>query len=571
MGCTDREGQGWHFNGIALSGAARQRCGMLECDLGHASWPVLQVTKHRHPMTIVSELFQEATERRSPPANTRTDSMRRNIPGVIGLVACLLSIVALLGLIANGYSLKTFSGAFAIQLTIAVAIVGMFFAWREGARIISIMREDYLKRSFPNQPWLWRLDWSRRVSVAPKSTQHYTAAVAAAWNLGITPLAVACTSSAAKSSPSFVLSVAAILVGAALFFYALYRIWFTARLDNPELRIHTNPARPGQAFECTLGVPGFGEGIRWSSELVCLCSRVESLRSGSRYTTRTVVTEVWKQTFVPLVARSLRGAALALKFVIGRHAPATGYFHGGNWRWVVRVQGRNKAGVVRFSREYEVPMHREVLSETAESAGRLDTGAFISGAGWRGKIDVPTMLNALKESGIRFSKGGVIYPNELWDQEPLVRLHATINKVCLGIFCSAVVGATLVMLVAPWYWSAPFVLLAIAAGVGYGIAFYVRHHRYAVIFHTVGVTRRNWLLSRQWDTTVPWSKIQSVVWKSSAGLAGSIPEGESFRQLVINPDDRKTRLVLSPALANSVAAEALVRLLRTATRRGTSG
>lgn len=496
--------------------------------------------------------------------------MRRNIPGVIGLVTFLLSVTTLFGLIANGYSLNTFAGAIAIQVTIAAAVGGLFFAWREGARLIAIMRGDYLKRSFPNQPWLWRLDWSRRVSVAPKSTKHYTAAVAAAWNLGITPIAVACTYSATKSSALFLLAVGAILVGAALFIYALYRIWFSARLDNPVLRMHTNPARPGQPFECTLGVPGFGEGIRWSSELVCLCARVESLRDSSRYTTRTVVTEVWRQTFAPLAARSLRGTALALRFIIGPNAPATGYFHGGTWRWVVRVQGRNKAGVVRFAREYEVPMHRETTNIGAESVSRLNPEVSSAGAGVGPKIDVPAMMNALKESGIRFSKGGVIYPNELWDQVPLMRLHATINKVCMGTFCSAVAGATGVTFAAAWYWAAPFALLALAASVGYGIAFYVRHHRYAVIFHTNGVTRRNWLLSRQWDTTVPWSKIQSVVWKSTAGVAGSIQECEAFRQLVINPDDRKTCMVLSPALANRVAAEALVRLLRTATRRSTS-
>lgn len=498
--------------------------------------------------------------------------MRRNLSGIFGALVFLLAFVALLGLIANGYSLKTLPGALAIQVALAATVGGVFFAWRDGARLAAAMREEYLKRSFPNQPWLWRLDWARRISAPSTTSKNYTAAVAAAWNLGITPIAVACTYSVAKSSALFFLSLIGILIGAALFFYAVYHIWYAVHLDNPVLRIHTNPARPGQAFECTLGVPGFDEGIRWSSELVCLCSRTESLRSGSRFTTRSVVTEVWKQSFVPLVARSLRGVALALRFIIGPNAPATGYLHGGTWRWIVRVQGRNKAGIVRFAQEYEVPMHRELLDAT-EGASRLNsTAASIhTGAGPKGKLDVPAMLNALKTSGIRFSRGGVIYPDELWNQAPLMRLHAMINKTCVAVFCGSSVCATLMTLIAPWYWAAPFVLLALAAGIGYGVAFYVRNHRYAVIFNKEGVTRRSWLLSRQWDTTVPWSNIQSVVWKSSTGLAHRGVEGGAFRQLVINPDDRKTCLVLSPALANDVAAEALVRLLRTATRHSTSG
>lgn len=496
--------------------------------------------------------------------------MRNNVTGAIGGVVFLLAMVVLLELIANGYNLKTFPGAFVIQGALAAAVGGVFFAWRDGARIAAALREDYLKRSFPSQPWLWRLDWSRRVSVAPKPTKHYTAVIAAAWNLGITPIAIACTYTVAKSSLLFLLAVLTIVVGVALFCYAMYRIWYVARLDNPALRIHTNPARPGQAFECTLGVPGFGEGIRWSSELACLCSRVETARSGIRYTTRTIVTEVWKQSFVPLVARTRRGAALALKYTVGPNAPATGYSHGGTWRWVVRVQGRNKTGILRFSREYEVPMHRDAL-DTVAVPNQAPSGAANApaGAAFGMRADVPTMLGALKASGIRFSKGGVIYPDELWNQAPLVRLHATLNKACVGAFAGAGVSSVLLLVFAPWYWALPFVLLALGGAIGYGVAFYLRHRRYAVIFHKEGVTRRNWLLSRQWDTTVPWSNIQSVVWKTPIALVEHTG-GESFRQLIINPDDRKTCLVLSPVLANNAVAEALVSLLRSATRHGTS-
>lgn len=494
--------------------------------------------------------------------------MHSSVRGSIGVVVFLLAVVALLGLIAHGYSLKTFSGAFVIQSVLAVAVGGVFFAWREGARIVAAMREDYLKRSFPNQPWLWRLDWSRRISVAPRSTKHYTAAAAAGWNLAVTPLAIASTYTIAKSSVLFPLAILAIVVGAGLFMYALYRIWFAAQRDNPALRIHTNPARPGQTFECTLGVPGFGEGIRWSSELVCVCSRVEASRSGIRYSACTVVTEVWKQSFTPLVAPTRRGAALALKYTVGPNAPATGYSHGGTWRWVVRVQGRNKAGVVRFSREYEIPMHRDTLDGAAvPERVHIRSASPQTGTASAAGFDVSTMLNALKASGIRFSKGGVVYPDELWNQAPLVHLHSMINKICAGTLGAAAVLALIVMVLAPWYWASPFMLVGLAAAVGYGLGFYLRHHRYAVIFHKEGVTRRNWLLSRQWDTTIPWSNIKSVVWKTPLTLMDDT-DGK-LRQLIINPDDRKTCLVLSPALANNIAAEALVRLLRSATRHGT--
>lgn len=83
------------------------------------------------------------------------------------------------------------------------------------------------------------------------------------------------------------------------------------------------------------------------------------------------------------------------------------------------------------------------------------------------------------------------------------------------------------------------------------------------MFHQAEVTRRSSLLSKRWDTTIPWTSIQCVVWRSSAGGVNT----PSYRQLIINPDDRRTRLVLSPAIANRDAAEALVRLLQNITRR----
>lgn len=496
--------------------------------------------------------------------------MRKSVRGYIGVVVFLLALVALLGLIAHGYTLKNYTGALAIQCVLVVAVVGVFFAWREGARVVSAMREDYLKRSFPNQPWLWRLDWSRRVSVAPRPARHYTAAAAAGWNLAITPLAIATAYMTEKSSVLFPLAIFSIVVGGALFSYALYRIWFAARRDNPALRIHTNPARPGQNFECTLSVPSFGEGLRWSSELACLCSRVEATRSGIRFGTRTIVSEVWKQTFSPLVAPTRRGAALALKYAIGPHAPATGYSHGGTWRWVVRVQGRNKAGMVRFSREYEVPMHRDTTDGVAAPERVNVKSTTSANAGAAGTVhDAAALLGALKASGIRVSKGGVIYPDELWNQAPLVRLHKTIHNICVGALGVSGVSGALTMAFAPWYWVAPFILVGLTAVIGCGIGFYLRHHRYAVIFHQEGVTRRSWILSREWDTTIPWRNVKSIVSRAPLTLGDDACD-TTLRQLIINPDDRKTSLVLSPALANNKAAEALIRLLRTATRHGTS-
>ena len=185
------------------------------------------------------------------------------------------------------------------------------------------------------------------------------------------------------------------------------------------------------------------------------------------------------------------------------------------------------------------------------------------------KLSVAAMLNELKATGIRFSKGGMIYPDELWIHEPLIRLHANINKACIPTFCVSVVAAIGTVVSAPWYWAVPTTLLALTAGAGFGAAFYVRHHRYSVLFSKEGITRRSRLLSRSWQKTIPWDRIQSVVWKSLAadGRAGSI---NSYRQLVINPDDRNTRLTLSPALDNHSAAEALVQLLDNITVNATT-
>lgn len=522
--------------------------------------------------------------------------MRDRIHCLFGIFVFLLGIGALFQLIADGNNVYAMPGVFFIQAALSFIVAGVFLAWRYGARVMDEMRAEYLKRSFPNQPWLWRLDWSRRISTVAKSSKNVTAWFATGWNLAVTPIAIALFHDAPLTRIDFYFWGVTIATGLALFFYAMYRIWYRERLEFPPLRLHTNPGRPGRAVECTLGVPGFGDGIRWTSELVCVHTRSESVKVQTRYTVRKVVEEVWKQTFNPLVARSPRGAALALRFVLDKDIPAMGTYNGGQCRWVVRILGRSKGGVVRFAHEYEVPVLGNILvsaparASNAAPAPVVDDGLQLvrdgaddkvgrkpaavawsepSGQFTAKKPSVAAILNELKATGIRFSKGGMIYPDELWSHEPLVRLHANINKVCVPIFCVAAIAAIGTLYSAPWFWALPLVLLALAAGAGFGAAFYIRHHRYSVLFSKEGITRRSRLLSRSWQKTIPWDRIQSVVWKSLAaeGRAGSM---NSYRQLVINPDDRNTRLILSPALDNHLAAEALVQLLDNITVNATA-
>lgn len=517
--------------------------------------------------------------------------MQDKILSLLGLAIFLLGIGTVLGLMANGHSLNGFPGVFFIQAALTVAVCGVFVAWRHGARVVLALRADYLKRSFPNQPWMWRLDWARRVSAVAKSTKNVTAWLAASWNLIVTPLALALMSNTTQAHIGFYSCGAVAATGVILFFYALYRVWYRVRLDYPELRLHTNPGRLGRSFECTLGVPGLGDGVRWNSEMVCLYSRIESVKVQTRYFTQPVAEEVWKQSFSPLAARSRRGAALALRYLIPSNAPVSGPYKQGQCRWVVRVQGRNKAGVLRFSHEYDVPVYRNALEParavqatpapvkglalqqdaSLNASGRKAAASVAPQAGvaYAANVDVPKMLGALKATGIRFTKGGVIYPDALWNHKPLIRLHAKINTICLRTLCGALALTASLVVFAPWYWAAPGILVALAAGIGYAVAFYVRHHRYSVIFGADGITRRSSLLSRQWEKTVPWSKIQTVVWKVSAGREGAQKLG-GYRQLVINPDDQKTRLVLSPAIANHDAAEALVKLTDSMARQFTA-
>lgn len=526
-----------------------------------------------------------------PAMSGSTSQMRDRIQCTFGVFVFLIGIGALFALIADGYNLYALPGVFFIQAALSFIIAGVFFAWRHGVRVIEVMREEYLRRSFPNQPWLWRLDWSRRVSTIVKSSKNVTAWFATGWNLAVTPIAIAMVHDAPLSRIDFYFWGVTIAMGFALFLYATYRIWYRARLEFPPLRLHTNPGRPGRPVECTLAVPGFSDGIRWTSELVCLHTRSETVKVQTRYTVRKVVEKVWQQTFNPLVARSPRGAVLALRFVLGNDIPAMGEYNGGLCRWVVRVQGRSKGGVVRFAHEYDVPVIGNILvaaptrvaaaapaataTATADGGLQLQREPVDDQSGWRPaavvssepamqfaakKLDVAAVLSELKATGIRFSKGGVIYPDELWSHEPLLSLHATINKLCVPTFCFAVMAAVAVVVTAPWYWALPPALLALTSAAGFGAAFYIRHHRYSVLFSKEGITRRSRLMSRSWQKTIPWDRIQSVVWKSlsASGRAGGI---NSYRQLIINPDDRNTRLVLSPALDNHLAAEALVKLL----------
>lgn len=527
--------------------------------------------------------------------------MRDRIQCMVAICVFLLGVGALLQLIADGNNVYAMPGVFFIQAALSFIVAGVFVAWRHGARVIDEMREEYLRRSFPNQPWLWRLDWSRRISTVEKSSKNVTAWFATGWNLAVTPIAIALLHETPPTRIDFYFLSVTIVVGFALFLYAMYRIWYRERLEFPPLRLHTNPGRPGRTVECTLGVPGFGDGIRWASELVCVYTRTETVKVQTRYTVKKIVEELWKQTFTPLVARSPRGAALALRFLLGSEIPAMGAYNGGLCRWVVRIQGRSKGGEIRFAHEYEVPVLGNILVSPPVVSARAAAAAPIAKdglqlvddpvddkSGWRPaavlssdpkvqfcaqftakKPSVATILNELKATGIRFSKGGMIYPDELWRHEPLISLHANVNKICVPTFCVAVVAALGTAICAPWFWALPFVLLALAAGAGFGAAFYIRHHRYCVLFSKAGITRRSRLLSRSWQKTIPWNRIQSVVWKSLAtdGRAGSMT---SYRQLVINPDDRTTRLTLSPALDNHSTAEALVQLLNNITVNATT-
>jgi len=527
--------------------------------------------------------------------------MRDRIRCAVGIFVCLLGIGALFQLIADGNNVYAMPGVFFIQAALSFIVAGVFVAWRHGAREFAVMREEYLRRSFPNQPWLWRLDWSRRMSTVAKSSKNVTAWFATGWNLAITPIAIALLHETPPARIDFYFLSVTIAIGFALFLYAMYRIWYRECLEFPPLRLHTNPGRPGRPVECTLGVPGFADGIRWASELVCVYTRTETLKVQTRYTVQKILEEVWKQSFTPLVARSPRGTALALRFLLGSDIPAMGAYKGGLCRWIVRVQGRSKGGVIRFAHEYEVPVLGNILvsspvvhaSATAAAPIAVDSLQLVDDpvedkSGWRPaavlssdsrvqfcvqstakKPSVAAILNELKATGIRFSKGGMIYPDELWRHEPLVSLHANINKICVPTFCVAVVAALGAVMYAPWFWALPLILLALAAGAGFGAAFFIRHHRYCVLFSKAGITRRSRLLSRSWQKTIPWNRIQSVVWKSlvADGRSGRI---SSYRQLVINPDDRNTRLTLSPALDNHLAAEALVQLLSNITVNATT-
>lgn len=508
----------------------------------------------------------------------------------VGLFIALLAVAALFGLFAHGYDVSATPGVFIVQGVLIAMIAGVYIAWQHGAVVLRAVRAEYLKRSFPNQPWLWRLDWSCRISVARKSTKNIAAWIAAIWNLGVTPLAVTGVYATTPADASFPLSALSIVIGVALFLYALYRMWYRAHLDNPPLRLHTNPGRPGNAFECTLGVSGFNDNTKWTSELLCIYTRTESIKIQSRYTSRTIVEERWKSPFAPLAARSPRGTALALRFSIPKNAPATGTYRQGQCHWVVRIEGRTKNGFVNFSREYDVPMHRSVLEfsqpQTAATAVvptntsglQLIAKQFDNHRDWQtvalrdsaqanavrkpaatSPTSIPAMLNALKASGILFTAGGVVYPTELWNQTSLARLYDVITRASIGVFVAAAALAVAAAALAPWYCVIPFVLLAMGATAGFAAAFFLRHHRYSVTFGKHGVTRRSQLLTRRWQTTIPWGEIHSVVWK--AAVAGRTDATTAtLRQLVINPDDRSTRLVLSPAIGCRNAVDALVHL-----------
>lgn len=508
----------------------------------------------------------------------------------IGLLIALLAVSALFGLFAHGYDISSAPGVFIVQGVLVAIIAGVYIAWQHGALLLRAVRAEYLKRSFPNQPWLWRLDWSCRTSMARKSTKNITAWIAAIWNLGVTPIAVTGVYTTTPADASFPLSALSIVIGTALFAYALYRMWYRAHRDNPPLRLHTNPGRPGKPFECTLGVSGFNANTKWTSELLCIYTRTESIKVQSRYITRTIIEEVSKNSFTPMVARSPRGTALALRFPIPKDAPATGVYLKGQCHWVVRVEGLTKDGFVSFSREYDVPMHRSVLESTQAQA--TTTAAIPSSTSGLRLIDkpldnhrdwqtvaardsaqptavckpvttsaksIPAMINALKTSGILFTAGGVIYPSELWNQAPWTRLYDAITRVCIGVVIAAAALTAVAAALAPWYCMIPFVLLAMGAMASFAAVFYLRHHRYSVTFGKHGVTRRSQLLTRRWQTTIPWSDVHSVVWKATVA-SGSDATTATLRQLVINPDDRSTRLVLSPAIGCRNAVDALVHL-----------
>lgn len=521
--------------------------------------------------------------------------MREKILIIVGFTIVFAGAGVIAGLAADGHTVNGFPGAFYVQAALAAVALGIFVVWHYGSRYIHTMHEDYLKHSFPSQPWMWRRDWSHRVSVVSKSTKNVTAWLATSWNLGVTPLAIGAMSGFSKVQPGFYVCGLAIAGGVGLCGYALYRVWFRIRLDHPPLRLHTNPGRLGGVFECTLSAPGLSDGMRWTSELVCIYSRIESVKVQSKFFVQRLNEEIWKTGFMPLVARSPRGAVLALRFLTPKDVPLSGSYKQGECRWVVRVQGRNRGGVVCFSHEYDVPMFFQgaqrmgvsknapiVQDEQELQLERLAVAADPTGSRhplgtstpcaveYAPQVDVPAMLNALKENGIRFTKGGVIYADALWNQKALIGLHNTINKICYCALAGALSIMVVLMMFGQWLWTAPLAIIAILAVTVFAIALTYRNHRYSIIFNNEGITRRSHVFSRKWEKTIPWSKIQSVVWKSWGQCAGSRTT-TNYRQLIINPDDRETRLVLSPVIGDHDAVEAMAKLLDSITRRVTRG
>lgn len=230
-----------------------------------------------------------------------------------------------------------------------------------------------LSKQYPNEPWLWREDWSRGVIASSNRARAIgMIAFAAIWNLiSFTIFALAFGEIAADDGAAWLVVIFPI-IGVGLAAWAV-REWLVWRRYGTS--VFQLAAIPGVLGGRVAGVVKLSDSARHveTFEVSLLCHETRNRRSGGRRETESTL--IWsekKHLVATQLPETYEGIAIPVLFAAPYDQPQTNFLAGaGAIKWTIVVQGKQPG--VDIDVEFEIPVF-----ETTESRAdfKLDDSAL---------------------------------------------------------------------------------------------------------------------------------------------------------------------------------------------------
>lgn len=428
--------------------------------------------------------------------------------------------------------------------------------------LISIHERSLIRR-FPAANWLWRRDWSRRMSCA----ENTVCVSIIVWTL------VCMVSVAIAMVARFAPDERAAWVG---FIVLLGIVWLALLVDSGFRRarapLHNilyfddDPATSGGTASFYLTVSNRKNTARWESVLVCdhlIDDSTPRSQAAGKLERRV---ELWRSEVHSQSLLADARSEIKPRFDIPIGAIPTGPHRNGTIEWRVIVQGTSSLGDVTYDKSFVVPVAAASRGATdvrwvtqsnntdtidndqilSEKNGLHDMSfAALKGPVWQGLKD------GLAGAHIDLYHKGIQFGDKVWRTETTfvrAKYEGVIWTIALLLFFAAV-GLNDV-----WSFSVVMSCTIAAGGVclGLGQALFNIFHRFNLVFEPNYLISNHRWLGLTWDRRVSWAMFHTITWER---VGFGFPER---RRVVVNPDGGRLRRVVSPLITDGVVVDNII-------------